>query len=289
MFQPYSGVKTSVIFIDRAVARKTDDVLFVKVNGDGFNLGATRKASSINDLPSALLDIKMFMETGDVSTTLSHTVNREAISESGDFSLLGDRYLAQDDFSDSKWPMVRLDEVAKLVGGATPSRSNPDYWGGEIPWLTATNISTSGEVEGYQGITEKAVAESSTSLLPIGSTILVSRVSVGKSAYVQERECALNQDLTGLIPLEGKVLPRYLFYVTRPLAEKIEREAVGVGVRGVTRAYIAELRVPLPPIEVQANLINELDSYSAKIAAANDEIVSYRKSIKDTVTELWKS
>lgn len=54
VFQPYSGVKTSILFIDKELAKKTDEILFVKVNNDGFDLGAQRRPIDKNDLPAAL-------------------------------------------------------------------------------------------------------------------------------------------------------------------------------------------------------------------------------------------
>lgn len=60
VFQPYSGVKTSILFIDRELAKKTDEILFVKVENDGYDLGAQRRKIDKNDLPRALEEIKEF-------------------------------------------------------------------------------------------------------------------------------------------------------------------------------------------------------------------------------------
>jgi type I restriction enzyme M protein len=62
VFQPYSGVKTSILFMDRELAAKTDEVLFVKVENDGFDLGAQRRKIEKNDLPQALNEIKEFRQ-----------------------------------------------------------------------------------------------------------------------------------------------------------------------------------------------------------------------------------
>src|SRR5664280_1434668 len=54
VFQPYSGVKTSILWLDKSLAKKTDKILFVKIGNDGFDLGAQRRANNISDLPDSL-------------------------------------------------------------------------------------------------------------------------------------------------------------------------------------------------------------------------------------------
>ena len=54
IFQPYSGVKTSILLMDKGLAKKTDNILFVKISGDGFDLGAQRRSNNNSDLPNAL-------------------------------------------------------------------------------------------------------------------------------------------------------------------------------------------------------------------------------------------
>jgi type I restriction enzyme M protein len=60
VFQPYSGVKTSILFLDRAMTKKNNDILFIKIENDGFDLGAQRRAIDKNDLPDALGFIKEY-------------------------------------------------------------------------------------------------------------------------------------------------------------------------------------------------------------------------------------
>lgn len=101
VFQPYSGVKTSILFLNKELAKKTDEILFVKVENDGYDLGAQRRKIDKNDLPRAF-DVlnkfeqvaqgkKEYLTHGDVKG-IAHTVHKEEIAESGDYNLSGDRY-----------------------------------------------------------------------------------------------------------------------------------------------------------------------------------------------------
>lgn len=101
VFNPYSGVKTSILFFDKDLAKKSDEILFIKVEDDGFDLGAQRRRIDKNDLPIAFEIIKKFEkflrgEDGSISygdlKSIAHTVKKERIAESGDYNLNGDRY-----------------------------------------------------------------------------------------------------------------------------------------------------------------------------------------------------
>ncbi|MDQ3101852.1 MAG: N-6 DNA methylase, partial [Bacteroidota bacterium] len=130
VFNPYSGVKTSLLWFDRGLAKKTDKILFVKVEADGFDLGAQRRPKAENDLPDTyrlLLDYKAALVNGRKWEVLkgwevkAASVELERIKENTEYSLSGDRYLLTTSAS-SKWPMVSLDQVSDLITkGTTPT------------------------------------------------------------------------------------------------------------------------------------------------------------------------
>ena len=111
VFQPYSGVKTSILFLDRVLAKKTDEILFVKVENDGFDLGAQRRRIDKNDLPEAYKILKKWQKGEKIESKLALWVKKEKLAESGEYNLTGDRYREVIDYSKVKWPMVRLGDV----------------------------------------------------------------------------------------------------------------------------------------------------------------------------------
>jgi len=101
VFQPYSGVKTSILLMDRILAKKSKDILFVKVENDGFDLGAQRRPTDKNDLPRAAEILKRYklniqignpLELSDDEKKMASLVPIEKIGQSGDYNLSGDRY-----------------------------------------------------------------------------------------------------------------------------------------------------------------------------------------------------
>jgi type I restriction enzyme M protein len=93
VFNPYSGVKTSILFLDRNLARRTDEILFVKVESDGFDLGAQRRPNGKNDLPEALEILDSHKKAQRIQESkMALTVSRKRLLESPDINLSGDRY-----------------------------------------------------------------------------------------------------------------------------------------------------------------------------------------------------
>jgi type I restriction enzyme M protein len=282
VFNPYSGVKTSILILDKRVHKQTDSVLFVKVQNDGFNLGAQRRAVAGNDLPRAARLLRGWITSPRAfqdDSAIGRVVARSRIGEIGDFNLSGDRYVEDQDQSNT-YPVVSLGSVCDLIGGATPSKANDAYWqGGNIKWISSRHIDERGCITGSEFITELAVSETSTGIAPKDSVILISRVSVGKYALAHE-PFAINQDLTAIVPRDRDVLqPKFLFALARKLAAVVEASAQGIGVRGVTRAFLSELKIPLPPLEVQHQIVAEIEGYQKVIDGARQVVENYKPQI----------
>jgi len=290
VFQPYSGVKTSILLMDKTLAKKTPEFLFVKVSNDGFDLGAQRQPIDKNDLPQALEIVKAWkqaimegknFELNEVDKAIAHTVSKEKIAESGDYNLSGDRYKEVISYANVKWPVVELGEVCDLIGGGTPSKSVKHYWqNGTIKWISARHIDTESHIVGYDLISESAVESSSTNVIPKDAVVFVTRVSVGKIATTNDKY-AINQDLTGIVIRDAsRATNRYVFHALKHLAETITKAAEGLGVKGVTRKYISNVKIPLPPLEVQEKIVAELDGYQKIIDGAKQVVKNYKPTIK---------
>ena len=286
VFNPYSGVKTSILFLDRALAKRADSVLFVKIENDGFDLGAQRRPIPQNDLPAALRALQDWKTsprpTGPTRPTgQTHAVPRQRLLESPDLSLSGDRYRPVEVRGPGKWPMVKLGEVCELIGGGTPSKAEKRYWtGGSVKWISAKHIDEDGNLVGWELITREAVKDSATNIVPANSVVLVSRVSVGKMTLLKE-PVAVNQDLTGfLIRDPSRLIPPFLFGVLKGCVNRIVSAAQGLGVKGVTRQFLADLELPLPPMAEQERLVAEWEGYRQVIAAARQILAHYKPTLR---------
>ncbi|MDQ5949705.1 MAG: type restriction enzyme protein, partial [Patescibacteria group bacterium] len=111
VFAPYSGVKTSILLFNNELSKKSTVILFVKIENDGFDLGAQRRVSTKNDLPVALEVLNKWNTGEKVENKLALYVEKTKIAESGDYNLSGDRYRIATDYNNARWPMVKLDDI----------------------------------------------------------------------------------------------------------------------------------------------------------------------------------
>lgn len=290
VFNPYSGVKTSILLIDKSFARLKDEILFVKLNNDGFDLGAQRREIEGSEIPEIIRIVKKYYADLEPQSTddkiLQHplvTIASKKKIASQDYILVGERYRESNNII-SKWPLVSIGEVCELRVGGTPSKQQEEYWSnGTIKWISSKYISDDGKITNYQLITEQALRDSSTKIAPKDSVILITRVSVGKFAYTTT-EYAINQDLTCLIPGSG-LNPKFLYYMARFLALQIAQNAQGIGVKGVTQKYVSEMKIPFPPLMVQEEIVAELDSHQKIIDGARQVVENYKPAIQGS--SLW--
>lgn len=290
VFQPYSGVKTSILFFDKRLAKQTDRVLFVKVNNDGFALGAQRRPIEQDDLPQATEALSSFIAAPSrfEDNLMAQAVRKDLIAENGEWGLSGERYIAKSQRS-SSFPVVKLGDVCELLGGGTPSKTNKAYWDdGSIKWISSKHISEHGSVSGYELISELAIRETAARIAPKNSVILITRVSVGKFAWADD-DYAINQDLTALVPKNPLMLdPKYLLAITPHLAQLVEKNAQGIGVRGVTKSFLAEMEIPVPPLEIQHQIVHEIEDQKRKIEELRKEITDREMDIDLAINQVWE-
>ena len=131
VFQPYSGVKTSILILDKSLAKKTDRIAFFKVENDGFDLGAQRRPIDKNDLPQVQSEIAEYLRLLRTRETLEDfqpmmglLVEKEKIAANGDYNLSGERYRPIATYI-SSYPMVPIGEICDLINGRA---FKPEDW-----------------------------------------------------------------------------------------------------------------------------------------------------------------
>jgi len=126
-----------------------------------------------------------------------------------------------------------LGELVDIRGGGTPSRGNPVYWGGKIPWATVKDFSTTTISGTIESITEKGVAESATNIIPAGNIIVPTRMAIGKAA-INLVDIAINQDLKALLIKDQKrVHKEYIFRFLLSKSSYLESSGKGATVKGI--------------------------------------------------------
>jgi type I restriction enzyme S subunit len=152
---------------------------------------------------------------------------------------------------------VKLGEVVDIKGGGTPSRSDPRYWGGPIPWATVKDFTSTCLTTTQESINADGVLKSATNIIPAGAVLVPTRMALGKAA-INAVDMAINQDIKALIPKKG-YSNRFLLHFLLSKADYLENEGKGATVKGITLDVLRDLDVPSLPEAEQQRIATVLD------------------------------
>ncbi len=154
---------------------------------------------------------------------------------------------------------IKLGHLVSITGGGTPDRSNPEFWGGDIPWASVKDIRTLEISATQEHITEAGLKGSTANVTAAGSIIVPTRMALGKAA-INTVPIAINQDLKALRVLDPKVVDRdFLFRFLLSKASFLESQGQGATVKGITLDVLRDLDVPVPPIREQQRIASILE------------------------------
>lgn len=163
------------------------------------------------------------------------------------------------------WQWVKLGEITEIVGGGTPSRENPNYFGGNIPWATPTDITALDQLWIYatkESITQEGLRSSSAKLLPVGTVLMTSRATIGFTALAGQ-EMATNQGFASFICDESVLFNEYLAYYLSYIREWLIQIAGGTTFKEVSKSVLASIEIPLPTLPEQrhiAEILHQADN-----------------------------
>lgn len=157
-----------------------------------------------------------------------------------------------------------LDNICKIVGGGTPSKQNKSFYGGTIPWATVRDLGYDNLNETEHKITDNAVSESSTNIIPSGNIVIATRVGLGKVCTLSQNT-AINQDLKGIIPINNeKTDIGFLFFWFKSIRNMIINAGTGATVQGVRLDFIKSLKIPNLDLTLQKQIATKLSIISEK-------------------------
>ena len=287
VFQPYSGVKTSILFFDKQLAKKNDEILFVKVENDGFDLGAQRRRIDKNDLPVAFEILRDWQQGKKIESKLALWVKKEKIAENGDYNLTGDRYREAVDYSGVKWPMVELGEVCEVFIDGDWVESKDQSKDG-IRLIQTGNIGNGL----YLDKPDKARFISKNTFKKLNCNevfpgdILVSRLPepVGRSCIIPTLDSKIITavDCTIIRMNKSIILSSYLLYLTKgkEYYKEVNQYLTGSSRKRISRKNLGKIQIPLPPLEVQKEIVAELDSYQKVVNGARQVAENWKPRIK---------
>ena len=156
------------------------------------------------------------------------------------------------------WVETDVASVCDVLGGGTPSTKRGDYWDGGVPWITSADIYGIDDIRPRKHISSLGISSSATNLMPRGSIVVVTRVSLGKVAIVEEPLC-FSQDSQGLVFNGNRLHGLFLTYYLSQAVQRFRYEGRGTTISGVTKKQLRELPVLLPPLPEQHRIVAEIE------------------------------
>ena len=288
VFNPYSGVKTSILILDRKLAKQTDRIAFFKVENDGFDLGAQRREIEKNDLPMVREELCRYLEQSRAGKTAiapeseptanvaeqsvayatesfdsSHglVVEKEKIAAGGEYNLGGERYRVNASIN-TEFEYVALGDVSEIRKGTAITRKDviegpiPVIAGGQSPSCFHNEPNRTGET----------------------ITVSASGAYAGFVSYFDEPIFA--SDCSTIKPYEKGLICKFLFQVLKARQSELYALQLGMGQPHVYPKDLAKFEVPFPPLEVQQEIVAEIEGYQRVIDGARAVIDNYRPSIE---------
>jgi type I restriction enzyme M protein len=291
VFQPYSGVKTSVLILDKRLAKKSQHILFLKIENDGFDLGAQRREIDKNDLPSALQTLEAFKEclSNDKPfedlPSLATLVEKETVLVNKDIVLSAERYFEAKE-TQTEFELVNIGEVFKTSSGGTPLRNKLEFYtNGNIPWLKSGEVAQGYIYHAEEYITEEGLKNSSAKLFPINSVLVAMYGATAGQVGILKIEATTNQAVCAIYPNE-RAIPEYLYWILKQQTQAFVALSGGGGQPNISQQIIKDFEIPLPPLEIQQQIVAEIEGYQKIIDGAKQIVSNYKPTI--TINPDWE-
>ena len=276
VFQPYSGVKTSVLILDKACATQKNEIIFIDVKKDGYTLSSSRKPVNESEIPVAKEQYFEFLESvsEEYSEQLAKiVVNKEKLNKST-YSLNSKEYVdLQEHYSN--YPFYKLSRlIEECKEKYDDSRENIYSVTNHLGFIQPKNIFenriASKDISNY-----KMVRKSYFAYNP-------SRINVGSIAYMDKDEVGQVSPMYVVFKSNtNDILDKYLQYVLKSKKgiELINLYSIG-SVRNTLRfENLCNIRIPLPPIEIQREIVEELEGYEKIIDGCRQVVENYKPTI----------
>lgn len=188
---------------------------------------------------------------------------------------------------DGEWENKKLGFIGDYLGGGTPKTSVQEYWKGDIPWISSSDITENDfhNINIQKHITEDAIKNSATKIIPANSLIIVSRVGVGKFAINKKIVCT-SQDFTNIV-IDSKIVHAYFsaynLYKNIGILHNISQ---GTSIKGFTNVDLKETKLTFPTLQEQTKIASFLTALDDRLQALKQKktlLEQYKKGVMQKI------
>ena len=187
------------------------------------------------------------------------------------------------------WPVATVGEVCEVVSGATPRTGKPEFWDGNVPWVTPKDLSELGQKhlsDTPRKITKAGLKSCSARMLPAQSVLFSSRAPIGLVAINTIPVCT-NQGFKSLVPRFDLVSPDFLFWWLKAQEKHVQSKGRGATFKEVSKKIVEDLQIPLPPLPEQKRLAGILDAADALRAKRREALAQLDTLLQSTFLDMF--
>jgi type I restriction enzyme, S subunit len=189
------------------------------------------------------------------------------------------------DVSPKNWKRQKLKYVARFVGGGTPDKSTPEFWNGDIPWISPKDMKTDEIFDTEDHITVEGLQSSATNLVQPGAALIVVRSGILRHSIpvaINRVPAAINQDMRAILPNETCEVGYLACLITGFQAELLRLwSKEGATVESLEYDLVASTEIPVPPLATQRGIVEFLDRETANI----DALIAAKQRLLDLLAE----
>ena len=276
VFQPYTTVKTSVLFLDKT-RRDFNNVLFVKIENDGFHFGAKRASHDKDDLPAALQILRNYKDEGAVNSPLAAVVAKDKIAEDeDDYSLVADNHREAEVSSNGKYPMTKLGDLIEEKRERVRAKN--------IKVFSVSNAK--GFIDPSEQFGKRVASDNISNykiVAPGDYAYNPARVNVGSIALNLSGDCGAVSPMYVVFRAKSEKLDSsYLLSLLKSKegVKRIRAKAQGAIRQMLTYKGLSVLLIPLPSLSEQERIVAEIDGYTKVRDGADAVVQNWRPNVK---------
>lgn len=213
----------------------------------------------------------------DSSLKLIDEIKNKALKSLTEAKALFQSALAEAMEPKEGWEYKKIYEVGQVVGGTTPNTNNPNYWNGDLCWISPAELTGNHYLyDSRKKITQEAVNSKSLKLLPVGTVILSSRAPIGK-VTINKVPTYCNQGFKCVI-CKNSLYNEYLYWWFYGHTKFLNSLGTGATFAEISKKVVENIIIPIPSIDEQSQIVSHLDKLSSKVRAIEEK---YQKMVEE--------
>jgi restriction endonuclease S subunit len=182
---------------------------------------------------------------------------------------------------------MKLGDICKTSSGGTPQSDKAEYYGGNILWFQSGEVCKRDLYKSEKTITELGFKNSSAKIFPKNTVLMAMYGATAGQVGILRVEATTNQAICGILPCE-KIIPEFLYYYLLTQDSELKGMRLGGGQPNLTQDIIKNIKISVPPLEIQQEIVSQLDTEIEFIKQTEKVIEKQQEKIKSAIARLWQ-